>query len=345
MNCHLLVPDLFWPAAAGAEPYRGIELPALETLLARGRCTRIAGCSLERWLAAAYRLGPAYELPLAPLALRGDGGEPGDHCWMQADPVHLKVHGDRLILADASRFAVAPDEAQQLVAALNTHFAPEGIAFVAPQPQRWYARMMAAPRIRTTPTVEVAGRNIERFLPDGDDGARWRRIFNEAQMLLHRHPCNETREARGELPINSVWLWGAGHMPQFAPSTPYAAVWSNHPLATGLAVASGIKPHPLPVAGTSLLQDPGAGPRDQTQLAVLPSPPGTAYGDVAAWRDAVLALERNWFAPLLAAVQGAALDAITLHALGPDFGLTSEFSRHDRLRFWRRRRPLHAYAG
>lgn len=345
MNCHLLVSDLFWPAAAGVEPYRGLGLPALETLLARGRRTKMPGSSLERWLAGAHHIAPQHDLPLAPLALRGDGGDPGDHCWLRADPVHLKVHGDRLILAEASRFAVAPGEAEQLVSALNSHFVPEGITFIAPQPQRWYARTTAAPRIRTTPTAEVAGKNIEHFLPAGDDGARWRRIFNETQMLLHRHPCNEAREARGEPAINSVWLWGAGRMPQPVPGAPYAAVWSNHPLAKGLALASGIEPRPLPATGTDLLQDPGNVARDRIQLAVLTPLPGTAYGDIEAWRKAALALERDWFSPLLTALHGTTLDTLTLRALGQDFGCAAEVTRHDLWRFWRRRRPLQAYAG
>ena len=34
-------------------------------------------------------------------------------------------------------------------------------------------------------------------------------------MLLHAHPVNEAREARGEPAVNSLWLWGAG--PRAAP--------------------------------------------------------------------------------------------------------------------------------
>jgi hypothetical protein len=90
------------------------------------------------------------------------------------------------------------------------------------------------------PTAEVAGRNVEPFLPAGDDAPRWRRIFNETQIMLHRQACNESREARGELPINSVWFWGAGGPSGVAVKAPYATVWSDHPLAAGLAAASGM---------------------------------------------------------------------------------------------------------
>src|SRR5262245_31132995 len=180
MNLHLLVPELFWPAAAGTEPYRGLALPALETLLARGARTRAAGASLERWLAGAH--GLAGELPLAPYSLRGDGMDPGDHWWLRADPAHLKVHGERLVLADESRLRLTADEAQGYVATLNAHFAPDGMTFMAPAPRRWYARVAAEPRLDTPPTSEVAGRSVGSFLPAGTDGARWRRTMNEIQM-------------------------------------------------------------------------------------------------------------------------------------------------------------------
>lgn len=343
MNCHLLVPDLLWPAAAGREPYRGLALPALETLLGRGRRTKLPGRSMERWFTGAYRIGSQHDLPLAPLSLRGDGGEPGNDWWLQADPVHLKVHGDRLILAEASRFTIARDEAQQFIITLNSHFGGEGILFVAPQPQRWYARVKTRPRMHTAPTGEMAGRSVERFLPAGDDGARWRSALNEIQMLLHEHPCNQAREARGELPVNGAWLWGAGRTPQVASGTAFAAVWSDHPLAKGLALASGVTPHPLPATGSGLLADLEGGPGGEALLVALAPLPGMAYGDMAAWRGAVLALERDWVSPLLAAAQNARIE-ITLHALGPDFGFVCEYSRRDHFRFWRRRRSLAAYA-
>lgn len=336
MHCHLLVPDLFWPSAAGGEPYRELSAPALESLLARGRRSRIAGASLERRLATAFS-APA-DLPLAPYALRGDGGEPGAHCWMHADPVHLKVHGDRLILADASRLSISAEEARDFVSKLNTQFAPEGLEIVAPHPNRWYARVTREPRLRTTPTAEVAGRNVDAFLPAGDDGARWRKIFNEAQMLLHAHPANEARESRGALTVNSVWFWGAGK--SGSPYSPFDAVWSNHPLAAGLALASRVGCHALPASAKTLLEEA----RGDSVLIVSDLLPSTAYGDLAAWHGALAALEQAWCAPLLAAVRNGAVETLTLRGLGPDYGYAVELERGDLWRFWRAKRPLSAYA-
>jgi hypothetical protein len=336
MSCHVVVPELFWPAAAGAEPYRDLELPALETLLARGDCRKGDGASLERWLAAAYRLPP--ELPLAPFSLRGEGADPGDHCWLRADPVHLRVHGDGLLLADASRLALSADDAGAFAAALNEHFAADGIAFTAPDPRRWYARLAAEPQLRTAPVTEVAGRSVGPFLPAGDAGARWRRYINEAQMLLHAHPRNEAREARGELPVNGVWFWGAGRDRRLAAA--YDTSWTDHPLAAGLAAAAGARARHLPATAATMLDGNRAG----SELVVLASLPATTYGDAAEWREALCGLERSWFAPLVEAVRAGGLESLTLHGLGPDYSYRSEFGRSDRWRWWRPRRPLHAYA-
>jgi hypothetical protein len=256
---------------------------------------------------------------------------------MRADPVHLKIHGDQLILADASRLAVTPEESRECVAALNSHFASDGISFVAPHPERWYVRTPKEPRLRTTPTSEASGRSVETLLPQGDDGARWRKIINEAQMLLHQQPCNQSREQRGLPAINSIWIWGPGRDRGLGAS--YDAVWADHPVATGLAAASGSTARPLPASGASLLESRHVG----MHLVILKQP-ATAYGDLSEWRDAVEGVERAWTAALVAGLWEGALESLTLHGLGPDYSYISVLTRRDRLRVWRIRRPLRAYA-
>ena len=336
MDCHLLVPDLFWPSAAGKEASRGLALPALETIFARADTTRTAGSGVERWLAGAYGL-PA-DLPLAPFSLQGDGHDPGENIWMHADPTHLKVHGDRLILADASRLSITEEEARDFATALNAQLAPEGIEFIAARPNRWYVRVPDNPRIGTAPTSEVAGRNIDPLLPSGEQGRRWRRILNEAQMMLHAHPRNAAREAGRALPVNSLWFWGAGKISRPAPA--YEAVWTDDPLAGGLAAASTRLPRRLPASPNAVLDTAGA----RSSLVVINVLPSTAYGDIAAWRAAASTLEQKWLAPLLAALSEGRLETLTVHGLGPDYGYTAALTKNSRFRFWRGKRPLHAYA-
>ena len=56
-------------------------------------------------------------------------------------------------------------------------------------------------------------------------------------MLLHEHPCNQRREQRGELAVNSLWFWGAGTDSRPRADVRFDAVWSDDPAARGLALA------------------------------------------------------------------------------------------------------------
>lgn len=345
MICHLLVPHLAAPAASGAKSFGRIELPALETLMARGKRARFDGASIERWLAAAFRVDSSGTLGLAPFALRGEGCDPGTHAWLCADPVHLRIDAGRAVLTDASRFAITANDARDLVDALNDHFGERGLSFLAPVPQRWYLRVASAPRLRAMPTAEVSGKDITPHLPAGDDQAYWRGVLNEAQMLLHAHACNERREARGDAAVNSLWLWGAGVETRPDPSPRYHTVWSNDPLARGLALSSGIETRPRPASGADFLRDAAraGGPRDALHLLVLPPPQDAARIGPDAWREALAHLERDWFAPLFAATLEGAISAVTLVAVGALGGWSAAFTRGDRLKFWRPRKRIADY--
>lgn len=347
MNCHLVVSHLLWPASAGTASRDALVLPALETLIARGQRAAIDGGSTERWLASRFGVSRDGETGLAPFSFRGEGGEPGEQGWLCADPVHLRIHADRVVLADASRLSLTAEEAEQLVATLNAHFAQDNLTFLAPRPDRWYARLAHAPALRTTPTAEVAGRGIESCLPTGEEQAHWRSIFNETQMLLHEHPCNQRREQKGELTVNSLWFWGAGEYSRPSADIRYGAVWSDDTAARGLAHASGIPARALPQHCDEFLQYAGNDGlmRDSMHLVLLPPIPGAAYGDAEAWREAVERIEQEWFAPLLDSTLAGKLSAITLDVLGPGRGLRVNFSRAHRLRLWRRRRRFADYCG
>ena len=80
---------------------------------------------------------------------------------------------------------------------------------------------------------------------------------------------------------------------------------------------------------------------ESVALVVLdapPSVPGPAPGRRAA-------LERDWFAPLLAALQSGGIGMLTLSLPGADSLLEIETVRSDLRHFWRLKRPLADYLG
>lgn len=332
MHLTLLFPGLLWPAAAGDEPYRQARAPALELALGRARIAGAAGGTLA-WLARQWQLGDAP--PWGALSLLGDGGTPDAHFWMRADPVHLRVHRDHLVLADATAFAIAQTEAHAITDALNAHFAGDGFAFHPLRPDRWYLRVAAPPRLRTTPLAEVAGRDIEGRLPAGDDALAWHRHVNEIQMLLHALPANEARETRGELPVNSVWPWGGGVLPQGLPR-PFEVIACDDPVIAGLALASGADQRPAAAGLDAMLPTP---PRnalvvDDTFAAA------TRYGDLTAWQQALARSDAAWIAPALDALRAGRLAGLDLVLGGGDRMLTASLTRGELRRFWRRPHPL-----
>ena len=346
MHCHLLLPDLLWPERDFPGIYQELETPALEKLLAKGR-VRADADSAETgsgiaWLCKRFGVDKQADWPVAPYSLLADGGEPGKDYWLRADPVHLKLEGNRLVLADTGAFALTQAEAAKLADSLNAHFSEDGLVFHPLRPERWYLRLAQAPEMETTPLATAAGRSVDALLPRGSGASSWRARLNEVQMLLHGHAVNEAREAGGELPINSVWLWGGGRLAHPAPSA-LNALWSDDSLAAGLAQAAGIAAHKLPADATELLRG-GAGKGVHLILLDRLRRP-VQYGDAQAWRTELARLERLWFAPLLEALRRERIGMLSVHALGPGGALSVETTRGDLRRFWRRAKPLAAHAG
>ena len=343
MHCHLLLPDLFWPERDLPDIYRGLELPALQRLLARGRRHGAGAAeseSAEAWLCQHFDVDKQGDWPAAPYCLLADGGEPGQHHWLRADPVHLKLEGGRLVLAASGVFSISQQEAESLADSLNAHFSGDGLVFYPLRPDRWYLRVERVPALETTALPEAAGRSIDALLPRGTDAAAWRARLNEMQMLLHGHAVNDARESAGALPINSVWLWGGGNIANTV-AAPCNVVWTGDPFAAGLAQAARVAARPLPENAAELLR---AGASAGVNLIVLDRLRAAAqYGDAHGWREALQQLERDWFAPLLEALRQERVGMLSLHAPGPAGRLSVEVARGDLRRFWRRVKPLADY--
>ena len=118
-------------------------------------------------------------------------------------------------------------------------------------------------------------------------------------------PCNEAREARGELPVNSVWFWGAGRLPESRRLRPTARSGASHPLAAGLAAVARTCVAAAAAIGRAT---PGSRHRQHGRAAaallVLDGLRARACrrpGRRGAARCSEL--EARWFAPLLDALQ------------------------------------------
>ena len=326
MQFQLVLPGLGWAIGPSAALP---ALPALAALLGHARHSWLPASAPETWLAARFGLKSA-RLPYAGLRRAGEATPPSsDAHWLCVDPVHLHFAREHLLLADAGMLAIRRDEADALVAGLNETFADIG-RFEAPTPERWYVALPDEPQPLFHPLADVNGRPVQLFMPEGNDIARWARLTNEIEVWLYNHPVNAAREAAGQRPINGVWLWGAG--PQNLPfKAPAPHVQADQPFTRGLArsagaaLASADRFRPTPEGGFAHV--------DKLQLPAL-------RHDAAAWRAGLEALERDWFAPLLAALKAKQIRRLVISAPGDKHSLELEIEAAGLWKFWRKPRPL-----
>jgi hypothetical protein len=322
MHAELVVPGLL--AAA-----QGLRMPAAELLLARGRNSDSERRSVEHWLQDAFGLEGT--LPAGALTALARGETATGALWARADPVHLRLMRDHVIAVPGEALSISSEEAEALSAAINQHFAGRLEVHVA-EALRWWARLAEPLDLPAEPPLEHAGRVVHQVAA----GA----LANELQMLLHAHPVNEAREARGAPTINSLWLWGAGPAP-VAPVSPWESVSADDPVALGLAQAAKTRGRALPSSASGWLDRL---PEEGRHLALLDAlRPPLALGDAPAAAAAAAAMEQAWFSPLLAALRSGRIGMMTLHVPDARSAVSFETIRGDLRRFWRRARPLGEY--
>ncbi|HEY1069634.1 MAG TPA: phosphoglycerate mutase [Thermomonas sp.] len=252
--------------------------------------------------------------PAAALTRLLDTGE-GDArqgAWLRADPAHVRpdINGARLLGVGAT---VGMDQAdvEALLPALRPLFGDAGLQLDAPHPARWYLRLSpGTPMPMFSSPDEALGDDVFDHAPRGEAARRWRALESEVQITLHNHPHNAARLASGRVPINSLWFWGGGALPD-AVSATHPTVFSDDPAVRGAARLGKLQGMPLP--------------------ASLPAH-GDALVDLRGQRD-VRSLVEHWLLPAL-----AGREATFDFADGVVFALRSS----QRWRVWRR--PLAAFA-
>ena len=328
---HLALPGLCWPVAALRDLVFDLPLPALATLLGKGTVQRYPVTDSTAWLARLAGI-EATTVPIAALRLlaMGQASDARQGGWICLDPVHLRVEKTQLIVTDPADMQLDDAEADALAASLRPVLNELGHLHVGDS-MNWHLHCHDHARLNTTPLPEAIGLNADILMPQADNIRVWRRVLNEVQMTLHAHPVNAARNARGLPPVNSVWPWGEGTLPEAAPPS-WSVLCANGLLWQGVAKHLGCAHHAGPACYT----------KDDERTLLISHALTTAErtGDALRWRDAMQALEKNWFAPMLAAWQAGELPEIGIHGSGAGQGMSCVLRRSDRWRFWRKAAPL-----
>jgi hypothetical protein len=307
-------------------------LPALARIEAAG-----TPAILKRWLARGDRLPDAkpgreaalregFEftgaaMPSAALARSLDCNDAGSALWLRADPCYAVADAVTVRLLASEIADLAPDEADQLARALQPLFGDAGFPLEMATPTRWYLRCPTGSRLpQFAAPDDVLGDDMLRHLPQGDNERQWRHLLNEAQVILHNHPLNKRRVAHGQLPVTSLWFWGAGTLPEWVRS-PFTRVCSNDEVVVALARLAKV---------VAVAAQPAAVFHFEANDALLL--------DLADIRDPA-ALEQDWIKPLEAALGKRALNTLVLRFAGGERVLVK---RVHRWRFWRRVKSVSA---
>ena len=221
---HLLIPFASTPSDAAGPVLNALELPALSGLLAHLALTRrdpgepdSLSPPHERALAAEWGWqGADGCLPFAAQSALSDGVETGALAWGCLTPTHWQVGRDSVHLLDPQALQLDAAQSHEAFEAVRDLFESEGWQVQWGSPLRWYAAHDSLDGLACASLDRVVNRPVEHWMRPAahqrDRAERVRRLQSELQLLLYPHPLNEAREARGQLPINSVWLSGCGRL-------------------------------------------------------------------------------------------------------------------------------------
>ena len=211
---------------------------------------------LRRWLARADRLSGGHagyldglgdyfhgidaSLPAAAITREFLAGDAADATWLSADPAWVQPDMNGVRLLACGQLQLSMDDAQALAEPLKPVFDEAGLQLEISTPDRWHLRLpLNSPLPIFAAPEQAMGEDLSQHLPQGTEGRRWRVLINEIQVLLHQHPLNAERRARGLAPINSLWLWGGGSLPDRVHSD-LSGVISDDLLLSALAKRAGV---------------------------------------------------------------------------------------------------------
>ncbi len=285
--------------------------PALAKRLGRADAVAPGAPGLRAQLLRHVALRPAGAWPEAALTRQLDAGDAHDHAWLRADPAHVRPDMATARLLAVGDLGLSAEDVEDFLRPLKPVFGDAGCVLSAPVPHRWYLQLPAGAKLPAFSDPEDAlGDDLFAHLPEGPEARRWRSLLSEAQVILHQHPRNAERAARGLPTVNSLWCFGGGVLPD-AIAIRHVAVHTREALLASLAMRVGA----LTAEGGVRPAGEGLGPvaREDVPAAWPAAWPqgGSRLVDLRGAR-ALDALARDWLAPAIAAVDRGALPALWL---------------------------------
>ncbi len=119
-------------------------------------------------------------------------------------------------MADFTAGHIAQDEAERLIADLNTLFADDPVAFHAGVSYRnlMIAGGASEMDLRCAPPHDIQDQPVADHRPKGAGAGRVEDIMERTARMLGGHQVNDIRRSQGRGPVTHIWLWGQGRPTQ-----------------------------------------------------------------------------------------------------------------------------------
>ena len=320
----IVVADLYLPEEGGTTT---LSLPGLERI-ARFGSRQVLRRGWRPWLARRVGLPGLADAAPACIAARGCPAELAGAVWL-ATPVHMRAGLSRVHLEQRGLLKLSAAALAALAADFRTVFHGSGFRL---EPIASGGFILAGPSLADASATEPArwvGTSLDAAL---QRAPALRRLSAEIELWLHEHPVNRARSERGQLPVTSLWLWGAGELaaqaaPQVHSAIPADRASGCDPYLEGLWSARGARVQSLPQHLQEVSEAPARLSIILVELAQLIEDEGAA-----SLADALQRLDARWIAP---AVQLVARGRVrTLSVVANDRCLT--LARGDGMKLWRR---------
>ena len=314
-----------------------------ETLASRrgdGAAARPPRCAANAWLFERFGVSKQHDWPVAPYACSPTAARPASDCVAaRRSGAPARRASDGLVLVDGAHARDRARRGRRARRQPQRPFRRRAARSMPLRRERWYLRL-PQPRRRSRPRRSprrAAGRSTP-CLPRGRDAHALARADERGADAAAR--ASGQRGARSARASRRSTACGCGAAARSQPRrrAPFSASWSPT-----IRSRAGWR-WPRASRRVRCRRPP------QRWLRALPAKASAcrarcaaracAYGDADAGASAA-ALERDWFAPLLAALRHGRIGMLTpAPARAADTLLEVETARSDLRRFWRRRKPL-----
>lgn len=317
---------------------------ALGQLLSRASCTTTLPSSVEQNIKIFFRgLNMHAPLPAGALgALHHNLSTLISGQWCRVDLIECVVDQQTAYVLGNEQLILNAAQEKSLIEQLNQHLQQDGMIIspvlretAQPAAREWYCYVPSQHDVILNDLLEVMGKSLHNCLPSGPHQAYWHRLITECQMLLARSPLQINRLTPGATRVLSLWFWGLGPLPTEV-HTLFDQVYSHDAIMGGLAKCAGITARGLPTHCEEFLKTAGK----NTLVADLRFMQYGKHQDYSSSSQLLHAYEKNWFRPLIDALNEGTLQSLTINlADGREFKITKKQLKY----FWRRIQPLAAF--